>query len=226
MPRRTLSHSRRRRSALTVSAAAALLVAAPLLTACGKDAHPGAAAVVDGKRISMAQLQARVGAVRDAQRAAPRGEQMIKGSGQLTRATLDAMIRERVVRRAAHDAHVSVSRREVQQARAQLEHQAGGARQLKAGLLQQQAIAPGEIDGRVRMQLAVDKIAKASHIDPRSPQGNAALNDKLAGTSKAMQIDVNPRYGTWDAKRATLGKADAPWLRDLSGRQADQQQPM
>lgn len=64
--------SRRRRSALTLSAIAALVVAAPLLTACGNDAHPGAAAIVKGDRISTAQLQSRVGAVRDAQRGAPR----------------------------------------------------------------------------------------------------------------------------------------------------------
>ncbi|GAA2060036.1 SurA N-terminal domain-containing protein [Streptomyces albiaxialis] len=216
--------SHRRRSALTLSSVAALVVAAPLLTGCGKDAHPGAAAVVEGDRISMAQLQSKVGTVRDAQRAAPQGAQMIKQSGQLTRATLDGMIRDKIVARAAEDAGVKVSRREVQQARAQIEQQAGGRKALEKALLQQQAVAPGEIDDRIRMQVRVEKVAQAGGIDPRSPQGNEQLNAKLAQVSKDMKIDVNPRYGKWNAAKSTLGNAKTPWLRDVSGDAKDRQQ--
>ncbi|MER7413266.1 MULTISPECIES: SurA N-terminal domain-containing protein [Streptomyces] len=216
--------SRRRRSVLTLSASAALLVAAPLLSACGNDAHPGAAALVEGNRITMGQLQSRVGAVRDAQRGAPQGEQMIKQTGQLTRATLDGMIRERIVEKAARDSDVKVSRREVQQLRSQLEQQAGGRKQLENTLLRQQAVAPDEIDDRIRMQLRVEKIAKAADIDPRSPEGNQRLNAELAKASKAMKIDVNPRYGKWDTGRSTLAGAKTPWLRDLTGAAADRQQ--
>lgn len=212
-------HSRRRRSALT--AIAALAVTAPLLTACGQDAHPGAAAVVDGKRIGVAELQSRVGEVRDAQRSAPQGAQMVAGSGRLTGATLDGMIRDRVVARAARDAKVSVSRGEVQKSRAELTRQAGGTRQMEAMLLQQQGIAPHEIDDRIRMQLSIDKIAEAGNIDPRTPRGNAELSRKLARTSEALNITVNPRFGKWDAQKAVLGTATEPWLEDLSGKQAD-----
>ncbi|MFI8852695.1 SurA N-terminal domain-containing protein [Streptomyces sp. 891-h] len=219
--------SRHRRSALTLSAVAALVVAAPLLTACGNDAHPGAAALVKGDRISMAQLQSRVGAVRDAQRAAPQGEQMIKQSGKLTRATLDGMIRQRIVEQAADDEGVRVSRREVQRVRSELEGQAGGRKQLEAVLLRQQSVAPDEIDDRIRMQLLVEKIAEAKGIDPTSPDGNQRLTTELAKVSKSMKINVNPRYGKWDANRSTLTGAKTPWLREVTGeaaRQAPDQQ--
>ena len=59
---------RRRRTALLLTAAIA--AAAPLLTACGSDSHPGAAAVVGGQRITVAQLENRVNEVRTAQRTA------------------------------------------------------------------------------------------------------------------------------------------------------------
>jgi hypothetical protein len=219
--------SRRRRSALTVSGAAALLVAAPLLTACGDDAHPGAAAVAGGERISMAQLQSKVEAVRDAQRAAPQGAEMIKGSGQLTRAALDSLIRERIVQQAAKDSGVSVTRSEVGKYRAQLRKQAGGEKRLKDALLQQQAVAPSQVDDWLRMQVSVDKIAKAGNIDPRTPQGNLKLRKQLSKTSEDLHISVNPRYGKWDSKASTLGNATEPWLNDLTGKQQDreQQQP-
>lgn len=216
--------SRRRRSALTVSGAAALLVAAPLLTGCGDDAHPGAAAVTGGERITMGQLQSKVKAVREAQRAAPGSEEMIKGSGQLTRAALDSLIRERVVEKAAKDAGVSVTRREVGRYRAELRKQAGGEKRLKDALLQQQAVAPSQVDDWMRMQVAVEKIAEAEKIDPRTPQGNAELRKTFSRTSEDLDITVNPRYGKWDVQAATLGNETEPWLRDLTGRQQDREQ--
>ncbi|MCH6160698.1 SurA N-terminal domain-containing protein [Streptomyces marispadix] len=216
--------SRRRRSTLTLSGAVTLLVAAPLLTGCGDDAHPGAAAVTGGERITMGQLQAKVKAVRDAQRAAPHGAELVKGSGQLTRAALDGLIRERIVEKAAKDAGVSVTRREVGKYHAQLRKQAGGEKQLKDALLQQQAVAPSQIDDWMRMQVAVDKISKAENIDPRTPQGNAALRKKFSETSKDLHISVNPRYGKWNVEASTLGNETEPWLRDLTGKQQDREQ--
>lgn len=223
MPSSTM-RSRRPRSALTVSGAAALLVAAPLLTACGNDAHPGAAAVLGGERISMGELQGKVNAVRDAQRDAPGGAQMIKGSGQLTRATLDGLIRDRIVKQAAKDAGVSVTRREIGEVRNELEKQAGGSKKLERAVLQQQAIAPGEIDNRLRMQLLVDKIAEKDGIDLRSPQGQSRLNATFSKTARAMKVSVNPRYGKWDGKKSNLSNATESWVRDISGRKAERQQ--
>src|SRR4051812_14641554 len=54
-----------RRTALSISAA--LLAAAPLLSACSGQARPGTAAVVGGERITTSALQAQVGDVRAAQ---------------------------------------------------------------------------------------------------------------------------------------------------------------
>ncbi|OEV05345.1 SurA N-terminal domain-containing protein [Streptomyces oceani] len=214
----------RRRSALTVSTAVALAVAAPLLTGCGSDARPGAAAVVDGDRITMAALQSQVGAVRDAQRASPQGEELIQRSGQLTRAKLDGMIRERVVRQAADEAGVTVTRREVQQAREQFEKQPGGAQRMEATLLQQQGVASSGIDDWIWLQVAVQEIAEKSGHDLRTPQGNKALSDQLTKVSEKMNIDVNPRYGEWDARKATLAEQETPWLNDLTKKKRQQEQ--
>ncbi|MCF6526121.1 SurA N-terminal domain-containing protein [Streptomyces sp. JJ36] len=214
----------RRRSALTVSTAAALLAAAPLLTACGSDARPGAAAVVDGDRITMAQLQSRVGAVRDAQQERPEGEAMIQRTGSLTRATLDGMIRHRIVERAAEDAGVTVSRQEVQRARDGFERQTGGSKGFEEALLRQQGVAPSDADAWVWMQVAVQKIARASGVNPGTPQGNQALTETFSRISEEMDIDVNPRYGEWSTERASLAPEEVPWLNDVSGKQAQREQ--
>lgn len=133
---------RRRRTALLLSAA--IVAAAPLLTACGNDAHPGAAAVVGGQRITVSQLENRVSEVREAQRAVvadeAQYEQAITKTGSLTRDTLHGMVLDQVLHRAAQDAGVTVSRKEIQEMRASLEEQAGGAKGLETTWLQQYGV--------------------------------------------------------------------------------------
>lgn len=201
----------RRRTALSVSATAALLAATPLLAACGSDAHPGAAAIVDGKRITVAQLQAKVKDVRTAQAKSPQGGQLIMNTGRLSLATLNGMIFDEVLARSAKDAGVAVSRSDVQKWRGQAEKQAGGAERLKAMWLQQ-GIAPDEVDAMVRNQLLLDGVAHHLGADRGKPQGQQQLAQALSKTSRSMGIDVNPRFGSWDDQQVILGRTKEPWI--------------
>ncbi|MFR9755406.1 SurA N-terminal domain-containing protein [Streptomyces sp. TR06-5] len=214
----------RRRSVVTVSSAAAVLLAAPLLTGCGGDTYPGSAAVVDGDAISLTQLQDRVVATRDAQREAQNGEQLISQTGRLPRTTLDGMIRHRIVERALADADASVSRREVQEQRDAYEQQTGGPKAFEDALLEQQGVAPSAAEDWVWLNVAVQKVADAWGVDPKTPKGNKTLNTRFAELSGEMDIVVNPRYGTWDTERSTLAPADTPWLKDVGAQQEIQQQ--
>ncbi|MFF3325415.1 SurA N-terminal domain-containing protein [Streptomyces sp. NPDC002889] len=204
---------RRRRTALTVSAA--FVSAAPLLAACGSEAHPGAAAVVGGKRIEVSTVQAEVEDVRAAQQASPQAAQLIKDSGQLGRAKLYDLIVGRVVQRAADDAGVKASRKEVQDARAVLVEQSGGQKQLAAMYLQQRGIAPDQLDDVVRRDVLVSKIAAVLGATS-SPEGQQKMNDVFTAAAKALHIDVNPRYGAWDDQKLELGTYKAPWITQVS----------
>ncbi|UQA95015.1 SurA N-terminal domain-containing protein [Streptomyces halobius] len=206
----------RRRTALSVSATAALLAAMPLLAACGSDAHPGAAAIVEGKRITVSQLQAKVKDVRDAQARSPQGSQLIMNTGRLGLATLNSMIFDEVLARSAKDAGVTISRDEIQKWRAQAEKRAGGAERLRAMWLQQ-GVAPNEIDGVVRNQLLLDGLAKRIGADRGQSAGQQRLAEALSRTSRSMGIDVNPRYGEWDDKEVILGETKIPWIRPEAG---------
>ncbi|WP_175408849.1 SurA N-terminal domain-containing protein [Streptomyces sp. TRM64462] len=204
---------RRRRTALSVSAA--LIAAAPLLTACGSDAHPGAAAVVGGDRIETAALQAQVRDVRTAQEASPQAQQLIEATGDLSREKLNSMIFDRVVEKVAADAGITVTRKEIQKTRSSAAEQYGGDAQLAAMLLQQQGIAPDEIDGVVRRNILMNKIAE-KHGVTNTPEGQQKLTALFTEASKALDIDVNPRYGTWDDERIQLGQYKAPWIRQIT----------
>ncbi|MFI9078485.1 SurA N-terminal domain-containing protein [Streptomyces sioyaensis] len=208
----------RRRTALSVSATAALLAAAPLLAACGGAAHPGAAAIVDGKRITVSQLQAKVKDVRAAQAESPQGSELVMNTGRLSLATLNGMIFDEVLARSAKDAGVTVSRADVQRWRSDAERQAGGAERLQAMWLQQ-GIAPDEIDTMVRNQLLLDGVAKHLGADRGKPQGQQELARALAKTSRSMGIDVNPRFGKWDDQQVILGETKEPWITPASAKE-------
>ncbi|RFU87885.1 hypothetical protein DY218_04695 [Streptomyces triticagri] len=211
---------RRRRTALTVSAA--LLVAAPLLSACGNEAHPGAAAVVGGDRITVEQLQSRVGEVRTAQQQATEKSgdyaQAVEKTGGLTRSTLQSMVLDRVLHRAAADAGVRVSRREVQELRDQVEKQSGGRKAFEAGWLQQYSIAPGRIDDSLRTEIEAQKLYAALGVQPQTEEGQAAFWGALSDASKALKVDLNPRYGSWDVTKSRRVDAKTPWLREVSAK--------
>ena len=203
----------RRRSAYTVSAAVALAVTAPLLTGCGsEEPRAGAAAVVDGERITTAQLQARTEAVRDAQRGEEDADQLLRVGG-LNHHNLGEMISARVVRRAAADEGASVTRREVQEARATAERREGGKVMLERKLLRENALAPSQIDDHFRTSLLFTKLIAALNVQPGSPEADKVISAKLIDTSKEMGVKVSPRYGSWDYNRFGLGDQERGWIK-------------
>lgn len=204
----------RRRSAYTVAAAAALVVAAPLLTGCGSEqSKAGAAAVVDGERITVSQVQARSEAVREAQRSSDNADELIRATGRLNQDNLDVMINRRVIERAAEDEDIRVTRREVQEARAGDQKQVGGKAQLEQVLLREQSLAPSQIDEFYRTILLFNKLIAAWGVEPGTPQADKVISEKLVETAEGMDVTVNPRYGTWDAKSGRLTEGKTEWLK-------------
>ncbi|MFD8670362.1 SurA N-terminal domain-containing protein [Streptomyces microflavus] len=205
---------RRRRTALAVTAAT--LLAAPLLAACGNEAHPGAAAVVGGERIEVSAVQAQAADVRTAQESSPEAAQLVNKSGQLNRAKLHGLIFGRILDKAAEDAGVTVNRKEIQEARTASRAQAGGEEQLRAMMLQQRWVAPGQIDGDMRQEVLLPKLAKALGADLGTPAGQQVVGEALTKASKQLKIDVNPRFGAWDDQKMQLGNYKAPWITQVT----------
>ncbi|MGW7226226.1 SurA N-terminal domain-containing protein [Streptomyces cyaneofuscatus] len=205
---------RRRRTAFAVSAAT--LLAAPLLAACGNEAHPGAAAVVGGERIEVSAVQAQAADVRAAQESSPEAAQLVNKSGQLNRAKLHGLIFGRILDKAAEDAGVTVTRKEIQEARTAGRAQYGGEEQLRAMMLQQRWVAPDQIDGDMRQEVLLPKLAKALGADLGTPAGQQVVGEALTKASKQLKIDVNPRFGAWDDQKMQLGNYKAPWITQVT----------
>jgi hypothetical protein len=186
-----------------------------LLTACGTDSQPGAAAVVGGHRITQAQVEERVREVRDAQRAAVSDDdqyrQVVAQSGSLARFTVQGMVLDRVLHHAAEEAGVAVSRKEVQDLRTNLERQLGGRQGLETTWLQQYGVAPERLEENLRLQVAASELAQKLGTATDTPEFGKAL----AASSKDLGVELNPRYGTWDAEKSARADLKTPWVRDV-----------
>ncbi len=219
---------RRRRTALVLSAA--IVAAAPVLTACGNDAHPGAAAVVGDQRITVEQLENRVNEVRVAQQAATADQaqyqQVLAQTGGLTRAMLETMVFDKVLDRALKDAGVTVTRRQVQEHRDKLVKRPGmgGTKGLEMAALQQSYVAPGRLDDSLRSNVELQELAVAFGADLtdegevrfRTAEDEATFQRALSEASKELGVGLNPRYGTWNVQQVLLGAAKTPWVREVS----------
>ncbi|MFJ4676390.1 MULTISPECIES: SurA N-terminal domain-containing protein [unclassified Kitasatospora] len=196
------SSPRRLRAALGVA------VAAAALTACGgAPAHQGAAAVVGGDRISIAQVEARVAAVRDG--AAQDGTATEEQPG-LARHAVSDLVLGKVVARALADRRLDVSQSEVDRARTADARTVGSEDKLAELLRAKQGVPAGDIDGFYRQQIGLMKLADGQ--DPNGAEGDAAIRKALVDAGTALHIEVNPRYGSWDTARIGLTDSTEDWL--------------
>jgi hypothetical protein len=205
----------RRRTAVPL-AAAALLLASPALTACGSGpVHTGAAAVVGDHRITVATLQSEVNDLREAAAKSPQGQQLLDSAGNLPSQMLGRLVEDQVLDRALADDGLTVTDADVaQEHQAALQQFGGSETQLDATLLTQYGVAPQDVDHFFRRNAAFSKLIQHLGFQPGSDGGNAALQQAVVKTSQSMGVTINPRYGTWDAKKGTIGSVSDPWVVD------------
>ncbi|WP_037910408.1 SurA N-terminal domain-containing protein [Actinacidiphila yeochonensis] len=202
----------RRRTAAVSIAAAALLLASPALTACGSGPErSGAAAVVGDHRITISTLQTQVGDLRSAAKSDPQVAQAMDSTSQLPSHVLSSLVQDEVFARAAADAGVTVTAGEVDQERNAVYQQFGGRQQFEQQMLGQ-GIAPGRLDTVLRDQVVFAKLATALGYQPGSDGAEAAVDKALDKTAGGLHVRINPRYGTWNAKTASVGPDKQPWL--------------
>jgi hypothetical protein len=181
----------------TTAALTAALVAASALTACSEQ-RLGAAAVVDGDRISTHQVQDATASYL----------KVVPGSdtAESQRAILERIILSDVIDTAAKEQGVHASAAQIARERNALLKTVGGRKGLVRALSAQQqptVLAPSYVDRWFKDRLLYTKIAKklAAGADPTSAAVLTKTSNSLAAAAKSMTIEVNPRYGTWDPNK-------------------------
>lgn len=181
----------------TAAALAVATLAVTGLAGCGTQERLGSAAVVDGHQISTAELQK---ATEGYLKLVPEAD-----STNAQRAILERMILSRVIDAEARKLGVHASPASVAKERDDLLASVGG----RHGLIRQLAsgqspvvLAPSYVDRWFKDRVLYTRIAKRLAVggDLQSPETAAATTKELMATGRAMDIEVNPRYGVWHTR--------------------------
>jgi hypothetical protein len=191
---RTVRRARARRAALALAAAGAVLA----LTGCTTE-RLGAAAVIDGETVSTDELQT---AASDYLEVVPEADPADVQVAILQRAIVSEVIDE-----TARRVGVGVREGRVAAERDDLLPSVGGREGLIRTLAQSQQptiLAPSDVDRWIKDRLLFNAIAaeisgrELAVDDPATQQALNEANRLLSRTSRAMDIEVSPRYGRWD----------------------------
>ena len=169
------------------------------LTACTPEQF-GAAAVIEGERLSVTELQETTDGLLEA------GGSEGQSPGEAQRVTLSRFIVSEVIEAAAASEGVTVTRGQIDAQRRQIEEALGGADQL-APQLAAQGVAPGHVEQFLRDVTLSDALGRA--LVPGEDQAvvqqrSLALNDLLLETAAELDVSVNPRYGVWVPEQGTV----------------------
>jgi len=162
------------------------VLAAVVLSGCS--GRPGAAAVVDGEQISVAYLQATTADL------AP----YLKDGTQAT--VLTALLEAPSFDRAAAEAGVGVTRKQAADRLDQVAKQAAAAGSAPARTAR---FSPGAVEV-VRFDLARQNLQGLPNA--------VEVTAQVAKTLGALDVEVNPRYGTVDLAAGTAKPPSYAWL--------------
>jgi hypothetical protein len=177
---------------------------AMLISACGAS-EAGSAASISGVKISEAVL---ADALVDLSNEVSAIELGISDT-QLTLEVLNRLVIGELIRQVGQEAQVTVSETEVTAERSRIVKDFGSeAALIQAGL--KQAIAPSLLNNVFEISLYVSKIGKKLEPAGTEAEQTAAFESFLFSFIETADIQVSPRYGSWDSTRAAVVAPENP----------------
>jgi hypothetical protein len=109
----------------------------------------------------------------------------------------------------AKELDIQVTSSEIAGRRAEIVEQVGGAEALPAALVSA-SIAPGDFDGYIRAMLTTQKLSQAL-VQAGFPEADAQtrIQELFVKKVNTLKVEVNPRYGAWDATTGQIVAAEA-----------------
>ncbi len=182
---------------------AAILALGLIITGCSNTSNGADAAVVGATHITNAQLDSITSAVLVEQ-----GKPSNTADAQLVTQTLNWLIVMDLLEQVAADNNVVITQGEIDRERANEVKSAGSEAALLDAYLKQMVPAD-QIDSRIRFALLAQKIAAGIAPGQTSEAATTALITTVVAKSKALDPQVNPRYGTWDSTNLQISSSSS-----------------
>lgn len=188
---------RSRRRARLLAACAGIAVGAVLLAGC--EGSPGAAATVGDTTISEQQLADDV-----AELTADPASGATTGDASVATALLGRLVTMALVDQLAAQHGVSVTEGQIASELAAYDEQAG-SRDAVYEVFAQQGLPRSQVEPMVRLSLQATALGPVLKPDGTGDEQTQAVVDAIIALSDAEGVQVNPRWGVWDATTLNLG---------------------
>lgn len=183
------------------------IASALILTGCSQ---VGVAASVGSTKITQATIQKSIDTVLSERAKIKDTSQMQLETGEaLNRSQLRFHVIEIILRAAAADGKITVTKAEIDQRRAKIITQVGGKEKLPEGLAGA-GIASTDLDLYIQLILLSDKLsasAVAAGVDTKDV--GAAIQEVVIKKANELKVKINPRYGKWDSKLGDIVAVDS-----------------
>ena len=167
-----------------------------------------AAATLDGKTISVQQVQKAVDQILEERKAIDTSQMNLPIGADLNRSELTFFVVGALLEDVAKHMKISVTDSEVQSAIDGVTASVGGKENLPAALVQAN-IPSSDLHTYFRMYLTSKKVQDAlSAAGIKSTDLSAALNQLVGDSAKRVHLTINPRYGKWDSAQGNIVDAD------------------
>lgn len=185
------------RRARLLAACAGLAVGAVVLTGC--TGSPGAAAVVGDTTISEQQLADDV-----AELTADPNAGIEDANSSTVTSLLGRLITMKLVDQLAAQHDVTITEGQIANEIAAYEQQVG-SKDAVYQTFAQQGVPASQVEGMVRTSLQVTALGPILKPDGTSDEQTQAIIDEIVKLGDDDGVQVNPRWGTWDAASLNLG---------------------
>lgn len=181
------------------------LLAVAVVTGCTNPINAGAAATVGSTQISETKVTDDVNTILALQGKAPNTP-----DATLTQNTITRLVLTELLNQVAAEQGVEITQGQLDQTRAAAFAQSGGEEGVRTSL-EEQGIPFTSLDSVIKLNLIISELSAKQPADGATDPNQLAF-ELVKKRANEIGVQVNPRFGTWNAEQLKLG----PVPNDLS----------
>jgi len=181
------------------------VLAALLLTSCSS---MNSAITVGDKEFSINDLQKPVDEILEARKSFDTSQVQLASGVELGRNQAQFAIISVLLDQIASDMKINFTNADIATRRTEIVAQVGGEAELPKALASSN-LAASNLDPYIKVRLIIDKLTSdLVELGVSPEQASEEVSKLIVATAKKLGVEVNPKYGTWNAANASIESGD------------------
>ena len=181
------------------------VLAALLLTSCSS---MNSGITIGDKEFSINDLQKPVDEILEARKSFDTSQVQLASGVELGRNQAQFAIISVLLEQIASDMKINFTNADIATRRTEIVAQVGGEAELPRALVSSN-LAPSNLEPYIKVRLIIDKLTSdliALGVSPE--QASEEVSRLIVETAKKLGVEVNPKYGKWNAANASIESGD------------------